>query len=88
MCVDTIIIKLMQKKLITESDSNECNRTGDVRLVGGLSPNEGRIEICWNGTWGTICDSRWYDIYNNAVDVVCKQLGYPYSGTSCCIRHF
>ena len=58
-----------------------------MRLVGGLSPNEGRVEICWNGNWGTICDSfnRWYS--SNAVEVVCKQLGYPYSGISG-IRHF
>ena len=74
-------MKLTGGNLITESDSNECNVTGDVRLVGGLSPYEGRVEICWNGTWGTICDvfNGWY--FSNAVDVVCRQLGYPYSGT-------
>ena len=51
---------------------------GDLRLVGGAVPYEGRVEICnTDSTWGTICDDLW-----GAVDasVVCGQLGYPTSG--------
>ena len=47
--------------------------TGVVRLVGGNLTSEGRIEICVNNTWGTVCDDS-FD-YEDA-NVVCHQLGY------------
>ena len=46
----------------------------DLRLVGGQVPNEGRVEICMDQQWGTICDYSWDD---NEARVVCRQLGYP-----------
>ena len=50
---------------------------GDVRLVGGRQPYEGRVEVCFNETWGTICNyiAPWSWNISEA-DVVCKQLGY------------
>ena len=50
---------------------------GDLRLINGSVPNEGRVEICINNTWGTVCDRNWT---NASADVVCKQLGYNTTG--------
>ena len=46
---------------------------GDLRLVNGAVPHEGRLEIYNDGQWGTICDDYWTD---READVACRQLGY------------
>ncbi|XP_072181515.1 CD5 antigen-like [Diadema setosum] len=45
----------------------------DVRLVGGTSPQAGRVEIFHENSWGTICDNTWS---STEAEVVCDQLGY------------
>ena len=47
-----------------------CNH-GDVRVVGGYTDYEGRVEVCINGYWGHICYYGWG---TTAAMIVCKQL--------------
>ena len=44
-----------------------------MRLRGGRTPNEGRVEIFINGQWGTICHDM-FDI--NDARLFCRLLGY------------
>jgi len=44
-----------------------------VRLVGGPSSREGRLELNYGGVWGTVCDDYFSDI---DATVVCRTLGF------------
>ena len=52
-------------------------KDGQLRLVGGSSENEGRVEICYENQWGTVCNHGWSS--ENA-RVVCRQLGFQSLG--------
>ena len=50
---------------------------GDVRLSNGTNALEGRVEVCFNRAWGTVC-SNGFDL--DEAEVICNQLSVPYKG--------
>ncbi len=44
-----------------------------MRLVNGPTMYEGRVEVCDNGAWGTVCDNGWG---TRDAQAVCAQLGF------------
>ena len=65
---------MMSKDLtIPAVTAQVCSEEGAVRLVGGPTEKEGRVEICVNRRWGSACSSNWD---NREASVTCKQLGY------------
>ena len=49
-----------------------------MRLVGGSTYSEGRIEVCDGlNQWGTVCDDGWDDI---DAGVACRQAGFSAHG--------
>ena len=51
--------------------------TGDVRLVGGETEAEGRVDMCINWEWWAVCGDEWT---NRSSAVVCGQLGFSPDG--------
>ncbi len=50
---------------------------GTVQIAGGPSPLVGRVEVCVNRTWGTVCENNWNDL--DAL-VLCQQMGHSSNG--------
>lgn len=56
----------------------------DIRLTDGRSNMEGRVEVQYEGVWGTVCNKNWD---KNDADVVCRTLGFDRAKPkNCCPR--
>lgn len=50
----------------------------EIRLAGATVNYKGRVEISYNGIWGTVCDSNWSKF---DATVLCRQLGFEEGNT-------
>ena len=66
-----IVCTTLNNTIITD-----CSN-GDIRLVNSDSILEGRVEICYDRVWGTVC-SRGWEVQD--AGIACKQLGFSSSG--------
>ena len=57
-------------------EPGQCDQ-GAVRLSDGFIDQEGRVEVCHDNVWGSICDDGWD---NTDAHVICSQLGYDKLG--------
>lgn len=59
-----------------------CTVEGAVRLVGGETDAEGRVEYCYNGEWAPMCSLSGY-----TGSLICSEMGYTIPGTPVKQRH-
>ena len=54
----------------------ECEEQS-MRLEDGRTPTEGRLEVCIEGQWGTVCEKNFNKV---EARITCRQLGFEGGG--------
>ena len=57
---------------------------GELRLMNGTNISEGRVEICINRAWGSVCDQGFT---KEDATVVCRQLGLLQDESTHCVQN-
>ena len=76
-CTCTCIVTMVCHIAVYSNLSN-CSH-GDVRIAGGESKYDGRVEVCINGVWNSVCSQLWGNLH---AQVVCRQLNHSSLGVS------
>ena len=71
----------VERNTIDTTCTGHCSFTnGQFRLTNGSTNREGRVEVCVDGRWGTVCNNSQEGI----AGAVCSQLGFPAEGVLHC----
>ena len=82
-----VVIFLSSISLVATAVGGHTNCSdGDVRLEGGSNPAAGRLEVCANQVWGTVCSGYYWSTSDS--NVVCRQLGYQFFGEAAVLSYF